>query len=142
MTAELDNLTGRSRASDVVPLALFLAGLYSLPTSRARNLYVASWFAIVGGILTIHTDYSPGYASRPFYENWTPTVWSYLLWAVGIWCIVALVREVRLWKLARRIYLAGLQEEAAEAELLAELDERDALVRSLEEPEEHRPSQR
>jgi len=49
MTAELDNLTGRSRASDVVPLALFAAGWYALPTGRARNLCVAAWWAFVGG---------------------------------------------------------------------------------------------
>jgi len=79
-----------------------LAGLYSLPTSRARNLYAASWFAIVGGILTIHTDYSPGYASRGWWNNYTPTVWSYLLWGIGIWCIVAMWTDVAQFRRAQR----------------------------------------
>jgi hypothetical protein len=85
------NSSGLSKAW---PPVVFLAGWYVLPSGRARNLYTLSWLGFVGGALTMSMYTGEGHAQRPFYENWTPTVWSYLLWILGVVCLVRMFIDI------------------------------------------------
>jgi hypothetical protein len=84
----------RSAFSKAWPPVVFLAGWYVLPSGRARNLYALAWFGFVGGLLTMHMYTGEGHAQRPFYENWTPSIWSYLLWILGVVCLVRMFSDI------------------------------------------------
>lgn len=90
------------RSGGIWPVAGFLLGWWLMPTGRARNLYCYSFFAIIGGLLVMDFDTSPGHGSKQPWEVMTPTIWSWLLWAFGTFCLVLLIGEIRAARRARR----------------------------------------
>jgi hypothetical protein len=83
------------------PYILFAAGYYVLPPGRPRNLYLSSALAIIGGFFVL--DFHETQPEEPTWLNASPTIWSYLLWALGAWLTFSLIVEVRsLLRLARQ----------------------------------------
>lgn len=99
-----------SRPSDrIVYPAILLAGWYVLPSGRARNLYMYTWAATIGGFATMYIGHAddPNRVDHPFGQV---NVWSILVWAFALFCLVSLVREVRS---AKRAIAAGEAEHPA-----------------------------
>lgn len=97
----LSKIGPKSTMGKLLPIVVLAAGWYVLPSGRARNFYTWAWIAIVAGLAVI--DYPDGDTSK---NPWgTPTVWSYLLWALGLFFVIQMFREVR----AQRRHVAAEQ---------------------------------